>query len=96
MSIEPGSRAVVFVAMRHAGDRWIASLTFTVAPRGPADHHERMDRHHRRYPRPHQSRPRDDQGRPLAGVISNERSRTSLEGWTFDPDLIKPGISSFP
>lgn len=34
MSIEPGSRAVVFVAMRHAGDRWIASLTFTVAPRG--------------------------------------------------------------
>ena len=28
--------------------------------------------------------------------ISNKRSRTSLEGWTFDPDLIKPGICSFP
>ena len=27
--------------------------------------------------------------------ISNKRSRTSLEGWTFDPDLYKPGINSF-
>jgi len=28
--------------------------------------------------------------------ISNKRSRMSLEGWTFDPDLIQAGISSFP
>ena len=27
--------------------------------------------------------------------IGNKRSRTSLEGWTFDPDLYKPGISSY-
>ena len=27
--------------------------------------------------------------------ISNKRSRMSLEGWTFDPDLLKPGIGSY-
>ena len=41
----------------------------------------------------------DDQVDVLAYAalqISNRKKRTSLAGWTFDPDLLKPGISSFP
>ena len=41
----------------------------------------------------------DDQVDVLAYAalqISNRKKRPSLDGWTFDPDLIQPGIRSFP